>query len=208
MTLLSGVVLLGFGYKGNQHLRQLNRQIENREQELMNLSEQVLQQESVDAQYSKVVTKRSTELTREEIHDSLRREIFRLRLKEPNLSESEQEGVGNNRYLVHIPVLREGMLREKGEGYREYQIKFRIPRCTFMQAAEFLKRLEQSNLLLRVDSFELTRSHSSSTVSVMIEVTRTVLSDIEIKSPDRYSLNGGRTRVGQLETSGSGRAVL
>ena len=171
------VSVMGIGYKGYDYLRILDRQIANSEQELLNLHEQTLQSRSVDAAYRQVVSEHSTGMTKEEIHDSLRREIYRLALVNPDLPESEK-------YLVKIPALPPGVLHEEGEGYREYRIRFRIPSCRMITALEFLKRLEQSNQLLRIDSFELKRSHSSSRISLTIEVTRTVLSEVEIHAPD------------------------
>lgn len=184
ITILLLVTVVGsvIVYKGYDYIRVLNRQIANTEQEILNLYEQTLQSESVDAAFQQVVSEHSTEMSKEEIHDSLRREIYRLALKNPNIPESEQKGAEKD--LVVIPMLREGVLREEGEGYREYQIRFRVPKCTLSTALEFLRRLEQSNQLLRIDSFEMSRSHSSSNISLTIEVTRTVLSDIEVKSPD------------------------
>ena len=184
VALVSSVATLGLVYQGFDHLRTLDRRIASSEQELLNLQTQTLQSRSVDAAFREVVSEHSTAMTKGEIHDSLRREIYRLALKNPDLSESEQAGTGKDRNLVVIPGLREGVLREKGEGYREYQIRFRVPSCSVLAAREFLKRLEQSQLLLRIDSFEMTRSHSSTRMSLTIEVTRTVLSDVEIGPAD------------------------
>lgn len=184
VALVASVVFLGIGYKGYDYLNILNRQIANSEQELLNLHEQTLQSRSVDAAFQQVVSEHSTGQSKEEIHDSLRREIYRLALKDPNTPESEQGTNESSKYLVQIPTLREGVLREEGEGYREYQIRFRIPSCTLETALEFLKRLEQSNQLLRIDTFELSRPHLTSEISLTIEVTRTVLSEFEIPLPE------------------------
>ena len=207
LTLLIVIVVGVAGYKGYDHLRIMDRRISSIEQELLNLNEQILQQDTVEAAYSQVVSEHSTVLTKEEIHDSLRREILRLRLSNPDIPESEQKGSEEEKYIVQIPVLREGLLSEEGEGYREYQIRFRVPSCTIKNALEFLKRLEESDLLLRIDSYEMTRPHTSTRISLMIEVTRTVLSEIEIKSPDKYSSDWDSALVIDHQ-SGSGRAIL
>ncbi len=206
VALVGSVIVLGIGYKGYDYLRILNRQIANSEQELLNLHEQTLQSRSVDAAFQQVVSEHSTGQSKEEIHDSLRREIYRLALKDPDTPESEQEKSESSKYLVQIPTLREGVLREEGEGYREYQIRFRIPSCTLETGLEFLKRLEQSNQLLRIDTFELSRPHLTSDISLTIEVTRTVLSEFEIPVPGTED-EGWVT--GSLEsTPGNGRTVL
>jgi hypothetical protein len=176
VILIVTVTIAGFGYKGYDYLSLLDRQIASGEQELLNLHEQTLQSRSVDAAYQQVISVHSTGMTKEEIHDSLRREIDRLAMVDPDNPESK-------RYLIKIPALPPGVLREEGEGYQEYQIRFRVPSCRVIMALEFLRRLEQSNQLLRIDSFKLKRSHSSRLVSLTIAVTRTVLSEVEIKVP-------------------------
>ncbi|HIA47125.1 MAG TPA: hypothetical protein EYN96_03945 [Candidatus Hydrogenedentes bacterium] len=191
------VLIAGAGYKGYDYLRIMDRRISNSEQELLNLHEQTLLSRSVDAAYQQVISQHSTGMSKEEIHDSLRREIDRLALVNPDLPESEK-------YLIKIPTLPPGVLREEGEGYREYRIRFRVPSCRVIVALAFLKRLEQSNQLLRIDSFELKRSHSAKFVSLTIEVTRTVLSEVEIRVPDD-SLSEWDAAVfkGEVGTSGS-----
>lgn len=196
VSLVALVLLVAVGYKGYEHIRILDRQISNNEQMLLNLCEQTLQTKSVDAAFAQVVSEHSSVMTKEEIHDSLRREIYRLAQKNPNIAESEQKGTESEKYLIQIPVLREGVLREEGDGYREYQIRFRVPTCTLKTALEFLKRLEQSNQLLRIDSFEMARPHASTKLSLTIEVTRTVLSDVEIEVPDPEEMEWGSASLG------------
>ena len=87
------VAAVGTIYKGYDHLRILDRQISNSEQDLLNLHEQTLQSRSVDAAFRQVVSEHSTGMSKEEIHDSLRREIQRLK----------------QRILIHGEVLRQDL---------------------------------------------------------------------------------------------------
>jgi hypothetical protein len=171
IILVLSFAVAGALYTGYGHLHELDRRIANAEQEIVNLYEQTLQKRSVDAAFNNVVAEHSTGQTKAEIHDSLRREIYRLALKDPMVPAKED-------YFISIPTLPEGVLREDGEGYKEYQIRFRVPRTTLVDALEFLKRLEQSNLLLRIDTFEMSRRHMYRDISLTIEVTRTVLSEV------------------------------
>ena len=173
-----GIVgLLGIGVKGFGTLHTLDRQIVNAEQDLLNLSTQHLHQKSIDRAFRKVLTPHTTAQSKEEIHDSLRREIYRLALKNPNAKTSCKLN-DKTKYLIHIPELKEGVLNNEGEGYQEYQIRFRVPSCTMPVALEYLKRLETSKLLLRIDALEITRSHDSSdVVGLNFEITRIILSD-------------------------------
>jgi hypothetical protein len=68
-----------------------------------------------------------------------------------------------------------------------------------------LKRLEQSNQLLRIDTFEMSRPHSSQNLSLTIEVTRTVLSDIKIEVVDEDELGWGSASLQLYDTLGRNR---
>ncbi|MFP6584154.1 MAG: hypothetical protein VCD00_16570, partial [Candidatus Hydrogenedentota bacterium] len=185
MTLVAVLAIGASAYKAQEHLSMLDRSIDNAEQDLINLHSQLMQRESVEAAFNQVIEEHSTPMSQEEVHDSLRREIRRLALKDPTMSDAEQEKVQANQFLLKIPELREGVLRDDGQGYREYQIRFRIPSCRFMSAILFLSRLEASPLLLRVDELEITRAHSSRNLSLTLEVTRIVLDQIqEPETPD------------------------
>lgn len=179
---LIGLFAIGaLGYKGREHLAMLDRRIDNSEQELINLHTQLLQRESVEAAYNQVIAEHSTGLSQEEVHDSLRREIYRLALKNPDAPEGDPE----NPFVVTIPELREGVLRDDGEGYREYQIRFRIPSCRFMSALLFLSRVQSSPLLLRIDELDMSRPHDSKHLSLTIQVTRTVLDEVQSESTQK-----------------------
>ena len=174
------VALLGLlGYKGKNRIQQLDRRIAGFEQEVLNLNQLLLQKDIVDGAFRTVVSEHSTTSSVEEIHDSLRREIFRLALAKPELPADEQPNNPNLKYLVQIPRLQEGNLKEEGEGYREYQISLRIPRGTLLNVLMFMQRLEKSSMLLSIDRFEITRNPSKAIVAVSMDVTRTVLDNPE-----------------------------
>ncbi len=178
LVVVSVVVVLSIYILGNRSLEGLDTQIANAEMELVNLHTQQEHQASVDKAFKKVLTSHTTAQTKAEIHDSLRREVYRLALKNPKAHSTHSKLSDKTKYLVHIPELKEGLLREEGDGYQEYQIRFRVPDATLAVALEYLKRLERSTLLLRIDSLDITRAHSSSNkVAMDIELTRTVLSE-------------------------------
>lgn len=151
------------------------------EQELRNLAQQNAQRSSVEVAYRSVVQEHSSELSKQQIHDGLRREIFRL----AEVVMPPKEGQpGRRTALVRIPTLREGQLDDRGEGYREYRIQFRIPSTRINNLMRFLERVEGSRVL-RVDAVDLMRAPDSNNVQANLEITRTVLD-----SPDPGS--GGR----------------
>lgn len=177
------VVALAFlgllGLKGKNRIDDLDQRIARHELEVLNLNQLILQKDIVDGAFRTVVSEHSTTSSVEEIHDSLRREIFRLALANPDLPDAQQPANPQLKYLVQIPRLQEGNLKEEGEGYREYQISLRIPAGTFLNVLMFMRRLEESSMLLSIDSFEITRHPSKVLVSVSLEVTRTVLQNPE-----------------------------
>lgn len=179
LSLIGIVAIGGIAYKAWDYIGFLNQRISTAEQDLYNLNAQIVQAESVDAAFNEVISQYSTGMTREEIHDSLRREIYRLALHNPNLPEEQQKGNPKGRYLVSIPSLPQGVLNDDGQGYREYQIRFRIPTASVGAAVQFLTRLERSELLLRIDELEITRDHvSTNEVALSLVVTRTILDDV------------------------------
>jgi len=170
------VAAIGFlGYKGKTKISDLDQQIARLELEVLNLNQLILQKDVVDDAFRSVVSEHSTTSSVEEIHDSLRREIFRLALRHPDSAESQQPKNPNQKYLVQIPRLQEGNLKGEGEGYREYEISLRIPSGSFVNVLLFIRRLEESSMLLSIDSFEITRNPSKKIIAVSMDVTRTVL---------------------------------
>ena len=175
LALLASTFILGYS-----RLNTMDREIANAELEVVNLYTQHLHQDSVDKAYARVISSHATAQSKEEIHDSLRREIYRLALKKPNAPATNAKLSNNNKYLLQIPELKEGLFHEKGKGYQEYQVRFRVPSAPLPIALEYIKRLENSSLLLRIDSLEISRSHTSADlVGMDIEITRTVLSEID-----------------------------
>lgn len=163
--------------RGVRQLREADARIDLLEQELVILHEHLAQSALVEEAYRAIAVDHSTRLSKPEIHDHLRREIYRLAqrtLPKPGASVLVNEK-NSSGALVQIPVLREGIMSEEGDGYREYQIAFRIPSATINDLVLFMERIRTSDQLLRVDALELARAPHSRNLSAMLEVTRSVL---------------------------------
>lgn len=203
---LTAALLVAFGggvvvYAALTSLDELDTDISRLEQDLINLQIQAAQGQGIEAAYREVVDEHSTHLTEQEIHDNLRREIYRLALKQPPAKDSEQtvENLKQSDYLVWIPELREGTMRAQGEGFREYQIRIRIPMTNILALRVFLTRLQRSSQLLRIDSLEFSRPPNAMALSVSMEVTRTVL--------DRPEGDQARETRRGLDNNGSARTA-
>ena len=193
ISVLVGASVFVMGFRADGHLRALDAQIDQLEQELRTLTRQNAQFGAVETAYRAVVAGHSSELTKEEIHDNLRREIFELAKTQV---PGKDGGPPREVMLVRIPTLREGTLKEDGEGYREYQIEFRIPSTRIGNLMRFLRGIETSSQLLRVDRFDLMRAPDSTSVQVSLEITRTVLdSPAPDDGPRRVSSAAGRNAL-------------
>ena len=177
MVTVIGVLLVGgglvfAGVQGYNKIDSLDLEIDRLEQELLNLAQQNAQQGAVETAYREVVAEHSSDLSKEEIHDNLRREIFRASKTTVKGKDGKPD---RERNLVKIPTLREGILKEESEGYREYQIRFRIPQARLRDLVRFVQRIETSNQILRIDSLDLTRAPQAKLVEASIVITRIVL---------------------------------
>ena len=169
---LTGAAFVLSGLRAYDHVASLDGKIAQLEQELLNLTQQSAQRSSVEAAYLEVVEAHSSEMTKEEIHDNLRREIFSL----ARTTVPGKEGAPDRQInLVKIPTLREGLLKEEGEGYREYQIRFRIPSTGVRNLMRFLQRIETSSQILRIDGLDMGRAPGSTKLHATLIITRTVL---------------------------------
>lgn len=188
LVVLTGAVCVLLGLRVYNHIASLDGKVAQLEQELLNLTQQSAQRGSVEAAYREVVRVHSSEMTKEEIHDNLRREIFSLAM---TTVQGKKGGPDRQVELVKIPTLREGQLKEEGEGYREYQIRFRIPSTGVRNLMRFLQRIETSSQILRIDGLDMGRSPGSTKIHATLIITRTVLD-----SPDaaRARIAGGGRR--------------
>ena len=194
LLVLVGAACVMLGLQAHNHVARLDGKIAQLEQELLNLTQQNAQRSAVEAAYREVVATHSSEMTKEEIHDNLRREIFSL----AKWNVTGKEGRPDRQVdLVKIPTLREGTLKDEGEGYREYQVQFRIPSTRARNLMRFLLRIETSRQILRIDGLDLGRSPESTQVHATLVITRTVLD-----SPDSVPQRGGAgarvTRAGSV----------
>jgi len=193
LATLTVVVLLGaaiglLGLSAYRHIGSLDGKVAQLERELLNLTQQSAQRGSIEAAYREVVAKHSSEMTKEEIHDNLRREIFSLAM----LTVPDKKGGADRQVqLVKIPTLREGLLKEEGEGYREYQIQFRIPSTGIRNLMRFLQRIETSKQILRIDGLDMGRSPGSTNIHATLTITRTVLDNPDATG-SRVAGDGGQ----------------
>lgn len=144
------------------------------QRQLIKYAELLARSQSVDEAYVRIATQHSSSWTEAEIHDRLRQEIYRLAMKNPPPVGAPFSPTRTN-VLVSIPTLRQGNLRTTDEGYREYQLSFRIPGTPVDNMFTFLERLQGSEQSLRIDGFQLVRSPSRESISGVVDVTRTVV---------------------------------
>ena len=170
----AAAILLG-GRTGYATIRELDRQIADRELEIEELTQQNVQASAVNAAYDRVVKEHSSALTIAEIHDALRREIFRLTQVD---LPAKGDKPARTMQLVRIPTLQEGQLTQ-GIGHREYQIRFQIPSAGLDFLLSFLERVEESEQLLRIDNLDIGRPPDSTGVQALVQITRTVLDNPE-----------------------------
>lgn len=184
-TLLAAVAviiyLLSMGALGR--IEEMDSLIGSMENELRLYSIEAAKLGPVAEAYKKVATQHSSEWTQAEIHDRLRTEIYRLSMVNVPSEGTLPSSLSGQR-LVEIPSFPSGSLDERGEGYREYQLRIRTNPTTIENLAVFMQRLQQSDQLLRVERIDLNRfDPEKSEVVADITVTRTVLgasaSDVE-----------------------------
>ena len=78
MVWIVGWESVRWGLQAGNRGASLDGKIAQLEQELLNLTQQSAQRSAVDAAYLEIAATHSSEMTKEEIHDNLRREIFSL----------------------------------------------------------------------------------------------------------------------------------
>lgn len=155
-------------------LGQLDETINRLESDLRMYTELDARHLNVQQAYSVVAQQHSSEWTEAEIHNRLRQEIYRLARKKPDApADSQQEN------LVEIPILRQGVLRNSGQGYREYRLNVNIPLTNLPSLIEFLIRLQASPQSLRIDGLEIARQPNLTVVSARLDVTRTVVDGVK-----------------------------
>jgi len=170
------VVLGGFVMKSRaqENLENLDRRISSLEEQVRLNAELVARSESVDRFYSKIAEQHSVLWTDEEIHDRLRREIYRLAMQDYYPPGSDVVIPDDAPRLVHIKSLRAGYLLD-GDGYREYQLSFKPLPTDLKSLITFLARLQTSPQTLRIDALDISRPPTRKEVSATIAVTRTVV---------------------------------
>ena len=156
-------------YRAVTRILDLNGAIDRLESRLLACYERDARTVSVDRAYKDIATQHSSSWTEAEIHNRLRDEIYRLQLEDPEVAPEK------TKKLVEIPSLRQGVLKDSGAGYREYQLTIKIPSTDIYSLLIFLCRLQQSQQALRIDGLEVARPPESPLVMANILVTRTVV---------------------------------
>lgn len=156
----------------------LDSTIDRLQEDIVNYRYSIAHRQEVEASYARVAKQHSSAWTEAEIHDRLRQEIYRLaQMTPPALDENgipvQINASGGT--LVDIPTLREGVLLEGGEDFRQYQLGFRIERAPFNSVIAFIERLQNSPQSLRIDDLLIARTSIENEVSARMEITRTVV---------------------------------
>lgn len=214
LLLTVSVLTLALAYlvflRASDRIAVLDAAIDGLEEDLVFYSEQVQLLSEVDAAYRDIATQHSSAWTQEEIHDRLRREIARLSMREipPGDSEVPLAG-GAGQRLVEIREMPMGTLIASDDGYREYQIEFRIQPTSIQNITTFLERLHRSPQALRIQTLTLTRQPNSPAVAARMHVIRSVVDTEDagsMRAPDErkgnWILNSG------FEDWGDGQAPV
>ena len=170
LTVIVAAVCIGVTAKAVARLRALDETISQLEFNLKNCASLDARRASVEKEFSGVAAQHSSSLTKAEIHNSLRNEIYRLARENPDAPATPDA-----KNLVEIPRLRQGTLKDSGEGYREYQLSIKVPVTDVYSLMMFLMRLLASEQTLRIDGLEMDRSPQAQIMSATVNVTRTVV---------------------------------
>lgn len=189
ITLSTILVATGFMVfnRVRNRLEELDRNIDGLEEKLRLYKIAEARGKSVEKKFAAVAAQHSSAWTEAEIHNKLRQEIYRLAQEDPEAPS----GGGPN--LVEIPRLRQGSLKDSGEGYREYQLSINIPSTDVYSLVLFLLRLQASQQSLRIDGLELARPPDSQVVQANINVTRTVVAGVPSEGGEETDDEGAVT---------------
>jgi len=171
-TAVTLVTLFFCANKAYTRISELNENIESLEHNLLYYIALEARSGSVDRAYQVVAAEHSSEWSAAEIHDRLRREIYRLAQKDP------QAAPGTVENLVEIPRLQTGVIKDSDLGYREYQLTIKVPPKDINSIMTFLVRLQASQQSLRIDGLELVRAPDGTQVGATIQVTRTIVDGV------------------------------
>ncbi|MCC6698048.1 MAG: hypothetical protein IT365_20670 [Candidatus Hydrogenedentes bacterium] len=174
-----GAAILYIGYiRAMDRLEAMDATIDSLQQQLLTYSELVQQADSVNAAFDAMAQQHSSQWTQEEIHDSLRREIARLAMRNvPPPGSPAPASTDPAAMLVSIPQMPMGTLMDSEEGYRSYQINFKTEAAPIQNITTFLERLQRSDQALRVESLEIIRQPLAGVATANIRVTRTIIDD-------------------------------
>ena len=162
-------------------LNDLDETIADREFQLKQYTEHAARAEDVDTAYAKIAREHGSDMTQQAIHDSLRAELLRLAARDMPAPGQGVVAANANQRLVSFRDLPEGTLTAGLEGYREYTIEVRTITGSLSDHIEFLKRIQQSPIALRVKRLELLRQHNAKNqATAVIELARVVVDGVPL----------------------------
>lgn len=177
-VIVAALLILGTGTivtkRALARLDDLDRTIEQREEQILGYAKLLARSQSVGEAYAKVAAQHSSAWTEATIHDRLRNEIRRLLMKKPPpvgapVSSKKED------MLLKMRALGQGSLRSDEEGFREYAITLRFPSTNMADLLTFLERLQQSPQSLRIDGLDISRPPTRPQISAVVDVTRTIV---------------------------------
>jgi Type II secretion system (T2SS), protein M len=208
VVLTALVVMVAAGYvltmRALDHVAFLDASITSVENDLAYYSGKAALSAAVERQFEEVAADHSSQWTRPEIHDRLRREIMRLaqRNAPPPGAGQPAAPVRGGGLLVDIHELPMGTLDEGTVGYRQYRISFATQPAAINDVVVFLQRLLESPQALRIDGIDLQRRNPrSQAVNASLTVTRTIIDDAPRQpAAEEAPDTAGFVRNGSFET--------
>jgi HAMP domain-containing protein len=196
VTLVLGIIFLAWFTvnAAQRQMAQLRAEVDRLQEQVVTASYQISRKQQVEAEYARVAAQHSSEWDKYEVYERLRQEIFRLAQRVPQpLDESgvPVKATNESGQLVNIPELRQGVMTESGEGYREYKISFRIPSVEINDLFNFLERLRQSPQSLRIDGLTFSRDWDSTLVAADIELVRIIVNSHAVQREAAAEAAGG-----------------
>lgn len=179
-ALLAAGLAYGVVVPAQRYLQYLDEEIVAYEQQLTNDAMLMERAPAVDKAFAAIAAEHGSELTKYEIHDGLRKEIFRLTMRDmPATADAMTGTAAAGQQILQFIELPEGTLTEGEEGYREYAIEFTTRPGTLSDHMLFLRRIQDSPMSLRVTRFDMVRApEANALVSAVIGLARTVVDGV------------------------------
>lgn len=204
-SLVGAMLVVGLAYgvvvPAQRYLQSLDEEIVAYEQQVMNDAVLLERSAAVDKAFAAIAAEHGSALTQYEIHDGLRKEIFRLTMRDmPATADAMTGAAATGQQILQFIELPEGTLTEGEEGYREYAIEFTTRPGTLSDHMLFLRRIQDSPMSLRVTRFDMVRApEANALVSAVIGLARTVVDGVPPEIAALAAGAGGTIRNGGME---------